>query len=152
MTEIAWTDPDRIDALFIQNGASFSAHGGEITLHDVADATVYFSNNPRREAGHMASGRFLELWNDDAASFAVAPPQAVLSFLDQPAEALADIVLMLHEPRLHGHELTYRVDVVDGSLPDTGGPCSLFIDALRRPLASASAVGARRRQRSSKPS
>ena len=55
MTEIAWTDPDRIDALFIQNGASFSAHDGEITLHGVGDATVYFSNNPRREAGHMAS-------------------------------------------------------------------------------------------------
>ncbi len=145
MTEIAWTDPDRIDALFIQNGASFSAHDDEITLHGVGDATVYFSNNPRREAGHMASGRFLELWNDDTASFAIAPPRAVLSFLDQPAEALADVVLMLHEPRLTGHEMTYRVDVVDGNLPLTGGPCSLFIDALRRPLVSASAVGARRR-------
>jgi hypothetical protein len=147
MTEIAWTDPDRIDALFIQNGASFSAQNDEITLHDVGDATVYFSNNPRREAGHMASGRFLELWSDETASFATAPPRAVLSFLDQPAEALADIVLVLHEPRLNGHEMTYRVEVVDGNLPSSGGPCSLFIDALRRPLASASVVGARRRQR-----
>ena len=90
----------RIDALFVQNSSAFSSHDDEITLHGVADATVYFSDRPRREAGHMPSARFLELWDDDTTSFAVEPPHAVLSFLDEPAEALADVVVVLHEPRL----------------------------------------------------
>ena len=90
---------------------------------------MYFSDRPRREAGHLPSKRFLELWDDDTTNFAVEPPHAVLSFLDEPAEALADVVVVLHEPRLDGDQLTYRVEVLNGTLPPTGGPCSLFIDS-----------------------
>ena len=139
----------RIDALFIQSGSAFSSHKGEITLHGLAEATVYFADRPRREAGHMASHRFLELWDDDSASFAVEPPHAVLSFLDEPAEALADVVVVLHEPRLAANELTYRVDVLNGTLPPAGGPCSLFIDTFGRSLAPVSVRGLRRPRRTS---
>ncbi len=136
-----------IDALFVQSGSSFSAQNDEITLHGLAEATVYFTDRPRREAGHMTSERFLELWSGDSGSFVVEPPQAVLSFLDQPAEALADVVVVLHEPRLDGHELTYRVEVLNGALPHAGGPCSLFIDAFGRSLAPVSVRGLRRPRR-----
>lgn len=139
----------RIDALFIQSGSAFSSHENEITLHGLAEATVYFADRPRREAGHMPSNRFLELWDDDTASFAVEPPHAVLSFLDEPAEALADVVVVLHEPRLAANELTYRVDVLNGRLPPSGGPCSLFIDTFGRSLAPVSVRGLRRPRRTS---
>ena len=139
--------PAPIDALFVQSGSAFSAKEGEITVHGLAEATVYFTDRPRREAGHLSSARFLELWNDDSGSFAVEPPNAVLSFLEEPAEALADVVVVLHEPRLTGSDLTYRVDVLNGTLPLAGGPCSLFIDAFGRSLAPVSVRGLRRPRR-----
>ena len=139
--------PTPVDALFVQSGSAFSAKDGEITLHGVAEATVYFTDRPRREAGHMASGRFLELWSGDAGNFAFEPPHAVLSFLDEPAEALTDVVVVLHEPRLAGHELTYRVEVLNGTPPAAGGPCSLFIDAFGRSLAPVAVRGLRRPRR-----
>lgn len=136
--------PAPVDALFVQSGSVFSANDDEITLHGLAEATVYFTDRPRREAGHMASARFLELWNADSGNFALEPPNAVLSFLDEPSESLADVVVVLREPRLAGHDLTYRVEVLNGTLPATGGACSLFIDAFGRSLAPVSVRGLRR--------
>jgi hypothetical protein len=138
---------DRIDTLFVQNGAAFSSQDGDITLHELADATVYFANRPRREAGHMPSRRFLELWDEGTNGFSADPPKAVLSFLDDEAETPADVVVVLYEPRLTGHEMTYRVDVLEGTLPSSGGPCSLFIDAFGSPLTPASLAEARRPRR-----
>lgn len=139
----------RIDALFVQSSSGFSSDDDEITLRGLAEATVYFSDRPRREAGHLPSERFLELWNDDTTNFVAEPPHAVLSFLEEPAEALADVVVVLHEPQLVGDRLTYRVEVLNGTLPPTGGPCSLFIDTFGRSLAPVSVRGLRRPRRSS---
>jgi hypothetical protein len=143
--------PGRVDALFIQSGAAFSSRDSEITLHGLSDATVFFADRPRREAGHMPSQRFLELWDDETAGFAVEPPHAVLSFLDEPTEALADVMVVLREPRLAANELTYRVEVLNGTLPSTGGPCSLFIDTFGSSLAPVSVRGLRRPRRTSAP-
>ena len=139
--------PEHIDTLFVQSASAFSAQEGEITLHGLADATIYFADRPRREAGHVASERFVELWDGDTASFATEPPHAVLSFLAEPASALADIALILREPHLIGHQLTYKVEVLNGTLPLTGGACSLFIDAFGRSLAPVSVRGVRRPRR-----
>ena len=83
------TDPqvERIDALFVQSATAFSSDGGTITLHGVADSTVYFADRPRREIGHIPSRRFVELWDTGANSFAIDPPNAVLSFLDDDGGA-----------------------------------------------------------------
>jgi hypothetical protein len=149
MTGNARNEPGRIDALFVQSSSAFSSDDGEITLSGLAEATVYFSDRPQREAGHLPSKRFLELWDDDTTNFVVEPPHAVLSFLEEPAEALADVVVVLHEPRLNGDQLTYRVEVLNGTLPSTGGPCSLFIDTFGRSLAPVSVRGLRRPRRTS---
>jgi len=148
MTASGSKKPEQIDTLFVQSASAFSAREGEITLHGLADATIYFAERPRREAGHMASERFIELWDGDTASFATEPPHAVLSFLAEPASALADVALVLREPHLSGHQLTYKVEVLNGTLPLTGGACSLFIDAFGRSLAPVSVRGIRRPRRS----
>jgi hypothetical protein len=147
MTASGSKKPEQIDTLFVQSASAFSAREGEITLHGLADATIYFAERPRREAGHMASERFIELWDGDTASFATEPPHAVLSFLAEPASALADVALVLREPHLSGHQLTYKVEVLNGTLPLTGGACSLFIDAFGRSLAPVSVRGIRRPRR-----
>jgi hypothetical protein len=131
------SDPqvERIDALFVQSATTFTSGPGTITLHGLADSTVYFADRPRREIGHIPSHRFVELWESGPSSFAVDPPNAVLSFLEQGGEAPEDAVVVLREPRLDEDTLTYEVEILDGALPARYGPCALFIDVFGRPLA-----------------
>ena len=124
---------ERIDALFVQSATRCTSAAGTVTLHGLAESTVYFAERPRREVGHLRSSSFIELWDVGVDSFAVDPPNAVLSFLDDGG-AHEDVVVVLHDPRLAAGELTYRVDVLEGTLPGQTGPCAVFIDAFGRPL------------------
>ena len=138
---------ERIDALFVQSAAGFTSEAGTVTLHGLTGTTVYFADRPRREVGHLASRRFVELWDCGVNSFAVDPPDAVLSFLDESGSGPGDAVVVLREPRLAGDELTYSVEVLEGTLPERSGPCSLFIDVFGRLLAPVSVAGGHRRDR-----
>lgn len=131
---------ERIDALFVQSATGFTSDGETITLHGIAESTVYFADRPRREVGHMRSNSFIELWDVGVYSFAIDPPNAVLSFLDGD-DSPDDVVVVLHEPRLEGDGLSYRVDVLEGTLPERSGACSVFIDSFGRPLSPASLLG-----------
>jgi len=133
---------ERIDALFVQGAARFTSKQGTVTLHGLADSTVYFADRPRREIGHIPSHRFVELWAAGVYSFAVDPPNAVISFLEGNT---SDVVVVLHEAALEGADLTYRIDVLEGTLPEEAGPCSLFIDVFGRPLSPVSVAGSKRR-------
>ena len=139
------SDPqvERIDALFVQSATAFSSGPGTITLHGLADSTVYFADRPRREIGHIPSHRFVQLWDPGANSFAVDPPNAVLSFLDEEGTAPEDAALVLREPRLEDDKLSYSVEILDGDLPPRFGPCALFIDVFGRSLYPVSASRAR---------
>jgi hypothetical protein len=135
---------ERIDALFVQSATGFTSGDGTVTLHGLADSTVYFADRPRREIGHIPSHRFVELWAAGVHSFAVDPPNAVISFLDADGDT-ADAVVVLREPQLDRDKLTYTVDVLEGTLPAESGPCSLFIDVFGRPLSPVSVAGSKRR-------
>jgi hypothetical protein len=139
------SDPqvERIDALFVQSATAFSSGPGTITLHGLADSTVYFADRPRREIGHIPSHRFVQLWDPGANSFAVDPPNAVLSFLDEEGTAPEDAALVLREPRLEDDKLSYSVEILDGDLPARFGPCALFIDVFGRSLSPVSSSRAR---------
>ena len=60
-------------------------------------------------------------------------------------DAVEELVVVLREPRLEGDTLSYRVEILEGSLPLSFGPCTLFIDVFGRPLAPASGGGEQRR-------
>ena len=51
----------------------------------------------------MRSSSFIELWDVGVYSFAIDPPNAVLSFLGD-GNAPDDVVVVLHDPRLDGDE------------------------------------------------
>jgi hypothetical protein len=144
------SDPqvERIDALFVQSATAFSSAPGSITLHGLAGSTVYFADRPRREIGHIPSQRFIELWDAGASNFAVDPPNAVLSFLDENGESPPDAVVVLREPQLDGDSLSYAVEILDGTLPARCGPCALFIDVFGRPLIPIATPGTQGRQAS----
>ena len=135
---------ERIDALFVQSAMRFSSGQGTLTLHGLTSSTIYFADRPSREVGQIPSRRFVELWGAGVNSFAVDPPNAVLSFLDDNGGA-DDAVVVLREPKLEGDTLTYVVDVLEGMLPEESGPCALFIDVFGRPRAPAAVAGAARR-------
>lgn len=137
---------ERIDALFVQGAARFTSSHGTMTLHGLADSTVYFADRPRREIGHIPSSRFVELWAAGAHSFAVDPPNAVISFLDEEGDT-SDVVVVLHGATLDGDDLTYRITVLEGTLPEESGPCSLFIDVFRRPLSPVSTAESKGRSK-----
>ena len=129
--------------LFVQSCAGMRYAGGVLTLSDVSPVTVLFSDRPERLAGHMATSDFVPFWSEGEDSFESDPPNADLALLEQGR--VENVVLTLHQPRLEGRDLTYRVKILDGQLPASGGASSLFIDIIGRPLTPVSFAGARRR-------
>ncbi|HET9662005.1 MAG TPA: hypothetical protein VFP05_16895 [Thermomicrobiales bacterium] len=144
MTETA-ADDATIEVLYVQTAHSMSAAEGRISLHRLAPSTLYFSDRPDRVTGHIRSSEFIETWDQGDDSFALTPPNAVLSVF-QPTE-VQDVVVVLTDPQLSGDALTYAVQVLDGELPASGGECALFIDTIGRPLSPVSIAGMNRRAR-----
>jgi hypothetical protein len=141
---------DKADAkpqfLFVQSAEGMQYADGVLTLKGVNPITILFSDRPDRLAGHMSTDDFLPFWSEGAAggkSFESEPPNADLSILE--GEKTGNVVLTLHSPKLHGSDLSYRVNVLEGQLPASGGAVSLFIDIIGRPLTPVSFAGRRRR-------
>jgi len=134
---------EQAEFLFVQNARHMRYANGQLTLVDVSPVTVLFSDRPQRLAGHMLTEAFVPFWSEGDNSFEADPPNADLAVLEGGQDA--NIVLTLHEPRLQGRDLSYRVDVLEGQPPATAGAASLFIDIIGRPLTPVSFAGAGRR-------
>lgn len=135
------------EALFVQSAQRVTSFEGALTLHDLAPATLMFSDRPERIVGHLTTKQFVEGWGHGENSFLDDPPNAVLAFLAADEDAPEDVVVTLTNPRMDWDRLTYDVDVLEGHLPARAGPCSLFIDPIGRPLSPVSVMGVRRRGR-----
>jgi hypothetical protein len=147
MSEVTEQQLEEMDALFVQSATGVSSVNDTITLHGLSSATLYFSDRPKREVGHLSSAHFVDLWDEGENSFKVDPPNAVLSFLELDDSAPEDVVVTLSEPHLESESITYTVNVLEGSIPAEAGHCSLFIDTFGRPLSPVSVAGVRRRER-----
>jgi len=141
------TSSGEFEALFVQSAQATTSGDDAFTLHGLAPSTLMFSDRPERIVGHLSTAQFVDGWGHGENSFLVDPPNAVLSFLPASDESPEDVVVTLTNPSLDGEDLTYNVSVLDGELPDTTGPCSLFIDPIGRPLSPVSVMGVRRRSR-----
>lgn len=138
---------DEFEALYVQSAKGVTSHDGGFTLRGLAPSTVMFSDRPERIAGHLTAAQFVDGWGEGENSFQDDPPNAVLSFLGEGDETPEDVVVTLTNPRIEGPDLTYSVTVLEGEVPASSGPCSLFIDPIGRPLSPISVMGVRRRQR-----
>jgi len=138
---------DQIEALFVQSAHGLTTSKGSVTFHGLAHATLFFSDRPQRVVGHLSSRKFVDQWGEGEDSFAEDPPNAVLSFLEDGDTVPEEVTMTISDPQLDGDTLTYTVDILDGMLPASSGPCSLFIDPVGRPLSPMSVAGVRRRQR-----
>ena len=147
MTEVTEQELEEIEALFVQTATGLASNGESMTLVGLAPLTLYFSDRPLREVGHLPTTRFVEFWDEGDNSFAVDPPNAVVSYADFDDETPQDAVVILMDPQLDGDTINYAVEVLEGKLPVGSGPCTLFIDAFGRPLTPVSAAGIHRRER-----
>jgi hypothetical protein len=135
------------EALYVQSAGGVTSSGEEFTLHGLAPSTLMFSDRPERIVGHLTAAQFVDGWGHGENSFLEDPPNAVLSFLEEGDQSPEDVVVTLTNPRLEGSDLTYSATLLEGQLPESSGPCSLFIDPIGRPLSPMSVMGVRRRQR-----
>jgi hypothetical protein len=148
MSQVTEDHLEDIEALFVQTAGKLTSDGGNmITLQSLSPSTLYFADRPRREVGHMSTQRFVDLWAQGENSFAVDPPNAVLSFAEPEDQTPEEVVVTIRSPRLDVDTLSYEVDVLDGTLPTSTGPCALFIDPFGRPLSPVSVAGMHRRER-----
>ena len=138
---------ENIEALFVQSAHGLTSSNGSVTFYGLAHATLFFADRPQRVVGHLTSRKFVDQWDEGEDSFAEDPPNAVVSFLEDGDTVPEEVTLTIRDPRLDGDTLTYKVDILDGTLPAKAGPCSLFIDPVGRPLSPMSVAGVRRRQR-----
>ncbi len=138
---------ENIEAMFVQCAHGMTTTDSNITFHGAAHSTLFFADRPQRVVGHMHTRRFVEEWGEGDNSFAEDPPNAVVSFLEDGDTVPEEVTMVIRDPRLDRDTLTYKVEVLDGTLPAKAGPCSLFIDPFGRPLSPVSAAGIHRRDR-----
>jgi len=135
-----------IEEMFVQLAGGVTSTDGTLSLDRIAASTLFFSDRPERVVGHMTTKQFLDQWGEGPDSFEADPPNAVLSFADASGE-MEDAVVILRSPSLEGNSLRYSIEVLDGTVPQAAGACTLFIDPLGRPLSPVSVAGRRRRVR-----
>ena len=78
--------------------------------------------------GHLTTRKFVEEWGLGENSFAVDPPNAVISFVEKGDETPEDAIVVLKDPVLESDSLTYTVEMLEGNLPTKGELVSVFID------------------------
>jgi hypothetical protein len=147
MTEILAEQLETEESMFVQTAQGIERTDGTLTLRGVTPSTLYFSDRPQRVVGHMTTADFVDLWAIGDNSFEADPPNAVLAFLEPGGEVPDDAVIVIREPRLSDGELSYSIEVLEGTVPAHTGPVTLFIDPFGRPLSPVSVCGVRRRQR-----
>ena len=133
----------KVDLLFVQNAAGVTATSNTLTLRGVNPTTICFSDRPDRLAGHISTSKFVPMWGEGRDSFLKNPPNATLSVFR--GDKVQSAVVTISRPRLSGGNLTYDIKVLEGSVPKSGGACSLFIDVWGMPLTPYSYAGAARR-------
>lgn len=127
-----WAEDMDVQLLFVQGATAIETDTDAKTfrLIDVADQTIYFSDRPKRLAGVTATKTFVEHWGTGDDSFAGNPPNATLLVFDESANKEHASVVILSDPVLGGGNLTYHYELIDGTMPDSGGAAGLFIDTF----------------------
>ena len=135
----------QIEWLFVQNAHSVTLKDGVLTLEGISPTTLFFSDRPEKIAAHGLTSEFMTFWSSGGGSdnFKKSPPNATLSIVTE--DYAVDIVLTLTNPMLDGDTLRYDAAVIEGRDNVEGGPCSLFVDIIGRPLTPVSIAGVDRR-------
>ena len=131
--------------LLVQSSQGFDYDGDRLTVHGTNPTTIFFSDRPDRIAGHMPLETAYSWGRTGDDSFVVDPPNATLSILEEGE--MANVVVTMSDAVIQGNSISFAVNILEGELPARGGPNTLFIDVIGRPLTPMSAAGVHRRTR-----
>lgn len=115
-------------SLIVVNARGAKLAGQKLTLEGVSPNAVIFTTRPSRGVGHMLTPDMVDIWT--TGSFAKDPPNATVSVFQKDGSGVADIVAVLKSPKLDGDKLTFDVQVLEGSIANSDGPASVFIDTV----------------------
>lgn len=115
-------------SLIVVNARGAKLQGQKLTLEGVSPSAVFFTTRPARGVGHMLTPDMVDIWT--TGSFAKDPPNATVSVFQKDGGGVSDIVAVLKSPKLDGDKLTFDVQVLEGSLANSDGPASIFIDTI----------------------
>jgi hypothetical protein len=135
----------RFQLLYVQNSHDVSVEKGRITLKKISPVTIFFSDRPKRIAGHMTTKDFVDEWGKGDNSFEADPPNAALSIFGK--DEIVDIEVTLMNPRFDGDNLIYDIAILEEDVKPISGQCSVFIDPVGRPASPTSVAGVHRRHR-----
>jgi hypothetical protein len=139
-------DQEKAELLFVQESRGVTIEGETMTMTGVKPQVLFFTDRPERLAGYLSIDEFLSAVSEGPDSFANDPPNATLASLE--GDEFVDVVLELTQrPRYEDDNLVFKIEVIQGETPLTGGPSALFIDTIGRPLTPGSVAGAHRRHR-----
>lgn len=136
---------DSVQLLYVQNSHDVSVEKGRITLKKISPITVFFSDRPKRIAGHMTTKEFVDEWSEGNNSFEADPPNAALSIFGK--DEVVDIEVTLMNPRFDEDNLVYDIAILEEDVNPISGQCSLFIDPVGRPASPTSVAGVHRREK-----
>jgi hypothetical protein len=115
--------------MFVQSAEDLrvDAAGSTLRLVKVNPQTVYFSDRPKRIAGHLKMADYLQAWKEGRDNFGADPPNATLSVYEPGRAEPTLVVVTLMKPVVDGADLVYTYRIIEGTLPASGAT-SLFID------------------------
>lgn len=117
-----------VPSLAVLNARGATLQGGKLTLTGVGPNSIVFADRPVRAAGHVSTAEFIGQWGAGKDSFAKDPPNATISVFGGDGGSVEDAVVVLKSPKLEGDQLTFEVDVLEGSIGNAKGSAALFID------------------------
>jgi hypothetical protein len=116
--------------MFVQSAEDLRVDAARSTLRlvKVNPQTLYFSDRPKRIAGHLKMADYLKTWKEGRDNFSADPPNATLSVYEPGRTEQTLVVVTIMKPVVDGADLLYTYKIVEGTMPANGGATSLFID------------------------
>ena len=132
MAACATTSPTSSEApqlMFVQIAEDLKVDPAKSTIRRVKvdQQTLYFFDRPHI-AGQLKMADYLKTWNDGRDSFGADPPNATLSVYEPGHADNTLVVVKITNPVVDGTDLVDSHNIINGTMPASGGATSLFID------------------------
>jgi hypothetical protein len=120
----------QVQLMYVQSAEDLRVDAARSTLRlvRVNPQTLYFSDRPKRIAGHLKMADYLKTWKEGRDNFGADPPNATLSVYEPGRAEPTLVVVTIMKPVVDGADLLYTYKIVEGRMPANGGQTSLFID------------------------
>jgi hypothetical protein len=120
----------KVQLMFVQSAEGLTADDKTLRLVNLSPQTIWFTDRPVRQAGHVTTQAYMTEWTAAAGpnNFSKDPPNSTLSVYQAGQRDNTLTVIEVSEPKVEGKDLVYRYKLIEGQMPKAGGAVSLFID------------------------